>query len=199
MELGSMELTFESIRETLTSNNVPEIVMAVAGVLAIIIVYAYLKDKDSMSYKFMVLLGLIVGVLLAVISVWAYETWALSSTVILIVAAFTLVIRPFRETNFAVLIALLAMALVYVLLGNLAGGTFDFIATEWPRIVITLIVGALIYSLMHFAQSLVQAVGKILNWWPLLLILGIVCIIEAYVIFKGYGSIYDYIRTYLEV
>jgi len=190
-----MELSFESIRDSLTSNHVPEIVMVIAGVVALLIVFTYLKNKESTTYKFMVFLGLIVGVLLIIISIGAYDAWDLYSTVIVVVAGFTLIIRPFREVDFAVILALLVLAVAYVLLGGLAGGRLDILSDGWPRIIVAAIIGIFVYTALHFLEAVVKLFGKLLNWWPVLLVLGIVCMIEALAIYQGYGSIYDYFSS----
>jgi len=40
--------------------------------------------------------------------------------------------------------------------------------------------------------------GKTMNAWPLLFILGMICITEAVMLFMGYDSLFDYIREYLD-
>ena len=40
----------------------PELVLVIGGLLAIFIVYLYLKDEGSTTYKFAVFLGLVAGV-----------------------------------------------------------------------------------------------------------------------------------------
>jgi hypothetical protein len=189
-----MELSFESISDALTSNHVPAIMIAAGGVLALLIVLTYLKNKESLTYKFMVFLGLVVGVLLIIISIGVYDTWDLYATVIVILAGFTLVIRPFREVDFAVLIALLVIAVAYVSLGNLAGGSLEILSDGWPRIIVAVAVGIFAYTALHFLQSVVKLFGKLLNWWPVLMILGFICIAEAVAMYYGYASIYDYIQ-----
>lgn len=193
-----MDLTWESIQETLTSNNIPELVLAIGGILALLIVISYLKNKDGILYKFMVLLGLIVGVVLIIISIDTYGQWALSTSVIVIVAGFALIIRPFRDVHFSVILALLIMAMIYLLLGDLAGGDLDVLSDGWPRIVVAFVGGALVYMLTHFIESVMKLFGKLLNAWPLLLILGLLCVAEAVSVYMGHGSIYDMIKDYMD-
>ena len=49
--------------------------------------------------------------------------------------------------------------------------------------------------IFNFAEAIVKLFGKVLNWWPLLFVLGLVCIVEAALMYMGYGSILDYIDT----
>ena len=70
-----------------------------------------------------------------------------------------------------------------------------FLSEGWPRLIVAFLIGALVYMVLNFAEALVKLVGKVLNWWPLLLVLGLVCIAEAVCMLMGYGSISDYIDT----
>lgn len=193
-----MDLTWESIQETLTSNNVPELLLAVGGVLALLIVLTYLKGKDGLIYKMFVLFGLIVGVVLIILSIDTYGQWALSTSVIVIVAGFALVIRPFREVHFSALLGLLVVAMVYLLLGDLAGGDLDVLSEGWPRIIVAIVAGVLTFTLTNFIESVMKMFGKLLNAWPVLFILGLICVAEAISVYMGYGSIYDLIMDKLD-
>jgi len=159
----------------------------------------YLKDKDSAGYKLMMVLGVIFGVLMVVLAVtegYRAQTYTL---LLIAVAAFTLVIRPFRDIHIAVLAGLFVMAVVYIALGGLNGtevGGVDLsvIATGWPRFIIAFVAGALVFGMLRFAEAIVKLFAAIFNFWPILLILGILCIAEACCLMLGYGSIFDYIR-----
>lgn len=186
---------------TWVGDHLPETLLLIGGLIAILIVVTYVRDKDSLKYKAMVALGLVFGVIMAIEAVGSYGDWSTVTSVIVLVAAFALVIRPFRDVHFAVIIALLAMAIVYLALGGLDGytllGTIDmsFLAQGWPRIILAFICGAVVYMMLNFAEAVVKLFGKILNWWPLLLVLGIVCVVEAAFMLMGYGSIVDYIDS----
>lgn len=193
-----MELSWSSIQDVLTSNHVPEIILAFAGLIALIIIVAYLQDKDSGTYKMSVLVGLIMGILLIILSIDMYGHWALSTSVIMMVAGFALVIRPFRDVQIAVIIGMFVMGIVYLFLGDLAGGDFDVLASGWPRIGAAVLAGALVFLLTQFLTGIVQLFGKILNFWPVLFILALICLIEAVSVYLGYGSIYDLIMSFTD-
>jgi len=176
------------------------IVLMIGGFLALIIVALYLKDKDSAKYKFMVFLGFIFGV--AIVFLAVFEGFHAQSYTLILIAlgAFALIIRPFRDLHIAVIIGLCVMAIVYIALGNLvgadiAGVDLTPIATGWPRFIIAFIAGAIVFGLLRFAEAIVKLGGAILNFWPVLLILGLLCIAEAVCQMMGYGSIFDYIRN----
>jgi hypothetical protein len=188
-----MDYTWDEFHSSLLGNNIPEMLIAVAGVLALLIVIAYVSNKEGFLYKFLVLAGLVAGALLIVVSIDTYDYWNLSTTIIAIVAGFALIIRPFRDVHFAVILALLAGVLVYVLLGDLAGGDLNVLAEGYPRIIIAFVVAAVVFMMTNFIESVVKLFAKILNAWPILLILGLLCIAEGVCVYMGYGSVYDMI------
>lgn len=179
----------------------PETMLFVGGILAILIVICYVRDKDSLKYKFTMFLGLIFGVIMLYEAMTMYGEWRMVTSVIVAIAGFALVIRPFREVHFAVIFALMVMVLVYIAFGGFEGYMlFDsidmtFLSDGWPRIIAAFLCGAVVYMVLNFAEAIVKVFGKILNWWPLLFVLGIICVIEAGFMYMGYGSIMDYIDT----
>jgi len=171
--------------------HVPEIILLIGGLIALLIVYAYVKDGASGKYKALMAVGVVFGVLMIALSVSSYAEWATFVAVIIVITGFTLVIRPFRQVHFAVIGALLIMAIVYLFLGGLAGTFLDILASGWPRIIVAFVVGAIAYMIMHFVEALIKLFGKLFNWWPFLLVLALVCIVESILMFLGYGSLYD--------
>ena len=181
--------------------HLPETMLFVGGILAILIVICYIRDKDSLKYKFTMFLGLIFGVIMLYEAMTMYGEWRMVTSVIVAIAGFALVIRPFREVHFAVIFALMVMVLVYIAFGGFEGYMlFDsidmtFLSDGWPRIIAAFLCGAVVYMVLNFAEAIVKLFGKVLNWWPLLLVLGIICVVEAGFMYMGYGSIMDYIDT----
>ena len=179
----------------------PETMLFVGGILAILIVICYVRDKDSLKYKFTMFLGLIFGVIMLYEAMTMYGEWRMVTSVIVAIAGFALVIRPFREVHFAVIFALMVMVLVYIAFGGFEGYMlFDsidmtFLSDGWPRIIAAFLCGAVVYMVLNFAEAIVKLFGKILNWWPLLFVLGIICVVEAGFMYMGYGSIMDYFDT----
>lgn len=181
--------------------HLPETMLFVGGILAILIVICYVRDKDSLKYKFTMFLGLIFGVIMLYEAMTMYGEWRMVTSVIVAIAGFALVIRPFREVHFAVIFALMVMVLVYIAFGGFEGYMlFDsidmtFLSDGWPRIIAAFLCGAVVYMVLNFAEAIVKLFGKVLNWWPLLLVLGMICVVEAGFMYMGYGSIMDYIDT----
>jgi len=186
-------MDMNEIMESL-SQHIPEIILIVGGILAILIAIYYVKSKESMKYKALVLLGTIFGVLMIFTCVTSYSNWALGTAVIIAISGFALVIRPVREVHFSIILALLIMVVVYVFLGGLTTlGDIDisFLATGWPRLIVSFVVGGIVYMLANFAEAIIKLFGKILNCWPLLFVLGLICISEGICVLMGYGSLKD--------
>jgi hypothetical protein len=194
--MADSSIDWASISSTLNSYHVPEIFLAVVGIVAILIVYTYLKDKDGSYYKLMTLIGVIAGVAMVALCLTSSLKTSTGTTIIVAVTCFALIIRPFRDVHFSLIIALLVMVVAYVLLGSLTGD-LAVLATGWYRIGVAFLAGAIVYMLLGFLQALVQLFGKLLNAWPLLLILGVICITEAACVYFGYGSVYDMIMAYI--
>ena len=171
--------------------------MIIAGVVALLVVYSYLKDDESNTYRVSVLIGVIVGIVTAIVCAISAETTAFGTILIICVGCFALIIRPFRDVHFALIIALLGMVLTFMYLGNLKDGDLSFLSTGWPRIIVAFVVGGIIYMLLGFLQDVVLLFAKVLNAWPVLAVLGVLCIVEGIMILMGYGSVYDLIREKL--
>ena len=181
--------------------NLPETILLIGGLLAILIAVFYVKDKDSWKYKGTMVLGFLFGLLMAVEAITTYGEWRLVTSIFVAVAAFALIIRPFREVHFAIILSFFVMVIIYIAMGQFNGymlfDQFDLtvLSEGWPRIIVAFIAGAFVYMITNFAEGLVKMFGKLLNFWPVLLILGLVCIVEAVLMFTGNGSIVDYIQT----
>ena len=182
----------ESIMDFIYAH-VPEIILLVGGLIALLIVVIYLKDKSSKKYKLFMFIGVLFGALMISLTVSSYTEWGTFVAAVIAITGFTLVIRPFRNVHFAVIGALLVMVLVYLFMGELAGTQLDFLADMWPRIIVAFVAGAIVYMMLHFAEAIVKLFGKLFNWWPLLLVLALICIVESILMFSGYGSLYDFV------
>ena len=193
---SSSSFDWQSLSDTLNSNHVPEIMLGVMGAVALLIVLFYLKDKDSGKYKLMVLLGVLIGILMVILCVTSSMKTALGTTIIVAICCFALIIRPFRDVHFAVIIAAMVMVIVYILLGNVTDEHFLFVTEFWPRIIIAFVAGSIVYMMLSFLQAMVLACAKILNAWPVLIVVGVICIAEAICVSMGYDSVYDTIVNF---
>lgn len=178
------------------NDHVPELTLLAAGFIMLMIVWTYLRDRDGMGYKAMVVLGVAAGIVMAVMLVDRGDRWYSFGKTVIAIAAFALIIRPFKDTNFALIIAALVMVLVYSWLGGLTGD-LDFLAEGWPRVIVAVVAGGIVYSILNFVQSIAEAIGKILNWWPILFILGTLCLLEGALVISGSESLLDIYHDYM--
>ena len=179
----------------------PQIILLLGGLLAVCIALAYAKDKDGGKYKALMAVGFLFGVAMLFEALTMYTTWRTVTAILVALTAYTLIIRPFRNVNFSVIAAMIVVAFVYIWLASFDGyslfGAIDltFLSQGWVRIIVSFIAGAIMYGICSFAEAIVKFFGKLLNCWPILFILGLVCIAEAVLMFMGYGSLVDYLSV----
>lgn len=172
-----------------------EILLLVAGLVSFLIVYLYRSDKESTEYKIAMVGGFLVGLAVIAVAAMNYSAWSVFDSTLIFLAGFALVIRPFRKAEIAIVAAVIVMISVYFYLGTLTGD-LDFLADGTPRIVATIVAGALVYMILNFIEKIADLLGKFLNLWPVLLVLGIVCIVEAVLIIVNGTSLFDYYLEY---
>lgn len=172
-----------------------EILLIVAGLVSFLIVYLYRDDKDATEYKLAMVGGLIVGVAITAVAAMNYSRWSAFDNALIFLAGFALIIRPFRQTQIAIIAALVVMVATYYYTGTLTGN-LEFLADGTPRIVATIVAGAFTYMILNFIEKLADILGKFLNLWPVLLVLGIVCLVEAVLIIFNGTSLFDYYQKY---
>ena len=60
-------------------DHAPELILIVAGLIMLLIVYTYLRDKESAGYKAAVVLGVIVGIGMVLMLVTYEDQWTTRS------------------------------------------------------------------------------------------------------------------------
>lgn len=197
------EFSWDSVVDALNSNNVPEILLILMGVIALVIVAKYRDDKESGTYKLLMILGVAIAVFMIYVAVAIDTGWSKGTLIILTVACFTLIVRPIKDVNIAVIIGLIIAVWVYLILPGLVADVqapFEFIKAIGegiPRLIVAIVAGAFVYTVLQFLQAVVMLFGKILNAWPFLAIIGIWCIVEGIFLIMGYASTYDFIVEHI--
>ena len=172
--------------------------------IALVIVAYYRDDKDSATYKLVMILGVAIAVFMIYVAVAIDTGWSKGTLIILTVACFTLIVRPIKDVNIAVIIGLIVAVWVYLLLPGLVADVqapFEFIKAIGegiPRLIVSIVAGAAVYMILQFIQAVIMLFGKILNAWPFLAIIGIWCIVEAVFLLMGYASTYDFIVEHVK-
>ena len=201
----NVEELWQSFQDVLNQNNVPEMLLGVMGVLTLALVFAYRSDKDSLTYKVLVGLGVLFGAFMGYVAGAVDTGGTMGTLIVCILTCFALIIRPLRDVPIALIFSMIMMAIVYVYMGTLDGTVvtvfgfnFDvsFLAVGTARIIAALIVGAFIYMVTNFVEAIAKLVGKILNAWPFLLVISVWCILETIMLFAGYGSIFDFVTSF---
>ncbi len=177
-------------------DNLPETLLVAAGLMAIFIAISYFRDKESLLYKFLMVVGTILGAFIIYESVTVGSEWYEFTRAVIAVAGFALVIRPFRNIDFAIVLAIIAMVIAYIYLGGMTGD-FEPLSEGTPRLVLTVVAGAFAYMLFNYVQKVAMLVGKLLNCWPFLFLLGAICVVEGVLMLTGNGSLLDIYYDYM--
>ncbi len=175
--------------------SIAEYVLLAAGVSALLIVFLYLKHRDSAAYKLMVLVGMAAGAAAIYTAAINYGEWTDECVVICIVAGYAMVIRPFKNIDFAAVLGILAVLLAYAYLGEMTGD-LEGLSHGAPRIIVAVLAGSVVYMIFNFITKAAIFIGKVLNWWPFLFIIAVLCITEAALIMSGSGTIVDLYHKY---
>lgn len=191
--------------EMMEWEHIAEVSLATLGTVALLVVFAYRGDEDSAMYKVLVSIGLICGLAMMYISSVIDTEWGTGTMILSALLCFALVIRPFGTVRFDIIIGLIAMVWAYIGLGMLTELPLDTIkgidltplTTGTPRIVISVMVGATAYMFTGFISGIILLFGRLLNYWPVLMLLSDWCIIESIMIMAGCGSLCDLLLIYL--
>ncbi len=191
-------MDYVGIVQDFYNSHIPEVILLIGGILALLIVHFYRKDQLSGKYKALLVLGVIFGVVMIIMTLSKYASWDLFTSIVIVLMGFTMIIRPFRKVEFAILIGLVVIVVAYVLLGRCADiNGLEILATGWPRLVVAFVVGALAYMISNFAEKIVMLFGKLFNWWPFMALLALICIAEAVCLLLTGDSVYSYISGWM--
>lgn len=175
------------------ASHIPEVILLIGGALALFIVYFYKKDQPSWKYNVLMALGVIFGVVMIALTLSKYASWGIFTSLVIVLMGFTMVIRPFREVHFAVILGLVVIFIAYLLLGRCADiEGLELLGSGWPRVIIAFVAGAVVYMIASFAEKIVMLFGKLFNWWPFMVLLAIICMAEALCLLFTGNSIYQY-------
>ena len=174
---------------------VAEVILLAAGLISLLLVIASRKDKESGKYKALMVLGFLIGIAVVAAGALYYKEWSTFDAALIFIAAFALVIRPFRKVEIAIIAAVIVMIATYLYLGTLTGD-WAVLAEGYPRIIVAVVAGAFVYMVLNFVEKLADLLGKFLNLWPVLAVLGIICLVEAVLLIVNGTSLFDYIEKY---
>jgi len=168
---------------------IPEAVMIVGGVIALYIAIMFLKDNDSQKYKLAALAGMLVGILMLFVGFTAFQTISLFSVTVLLLTGFALFFRPIQKIPVAVVFALIVGVFVYIYLGGITDPNLLFLVEDTVRIILSIVAAAVVFMVFNFVEQLLDFASTVLNAWPVLLVLGLLCAADGTVLLVTGDSI----------
>jgi hypothetical protein len=164
----------------LGSDPFPSVALIVGGLLAIFVA-AYGHRDDSHIDELGTFLAFILGAIMLLMAVFVAmeESLGWFSLAVIIVLAVTLFLKPMKEIPWAALV------------GMAAGGAAAFFANSFLSdmnlgvdtwivlVVIFLVVGAIVHMFFHFIEDMLTIARKVLDWGPVMIIVGLIAIVEG--------------------
>ncbi len=149
----------------------------------------FVKGSTEKFLRILGFCGFFVGVLLAatgiVVVLWegsSLEVWGL-----LALTGLGLMLRPLSRIPFSALLGLVAglacVGLLYSLL-PLPATIFGF-SSVWIYLVVFLVPALIVFLVFRFVEDLARFFGMILGSWPVLAVLGLLCISQGILLLLG--------------
>jgi hypothetical protein len=159
----------------------PAVALVIGGLLSLFIaVYGKRDDShlDELGTFFAFVLGIVMGTMAFFIAMEeSVEDWF--TLAVVIVLAVTLFLRPMKELPWAGLAGLIA-GIVAVYFASMFLPDKVFGVEEWIiLLVIFFIVGAIVHVLFHFMEDVLTIARMVLDWGPVMVIVGIIAIVEG--------------------
>lgn len=150
------------------------------GLLSVFVAMYGRRDDshiDELGTFFAFILGIVMGVMAFFAGMEGTLGWF--SLVLLIMLAVTLFLKPLKELPWAGLVGLGAGAVaVYFASGYIPDTVFG--VEKWiVLVVIFLVVGVIVHMLFHFLEDVLTIARMVLDWKPIMIIVGLVAIAEG--------------------
>lgn len=164
------------------------VLMFLGGMMAVTIAMEYNNNEKSVLYHMAVLFGLFhaIVIMLTVGIMYVMDAWSNVIIILMGVMAFTMAFRPFMRFSVSFAISGLAGVIAYYGVYLFFPG---FVGTVGiPGLVLVAgITFIFLWLVLGFAEAGLEAVAKILNAWPILTILGALCMTEATLTYFGFS------------
>jgi hypothetical protein len=170
---------------TILADYVPYILI-LGGIVAASWLFERTVKPLSWIVKIASFFGFIIGIILIVTAAVVWSTSALDvyTQYLLIATGLALILKPIKDIPWAALIALLIGGLCagYVYLFFPLPETALGISSTWIYLAIFFVPTLLVYMLFKFIEDLLRLVGVILASRPVSIILGLICIIQGFLL-----------------
>jgi hypothetical protein len=165
-------------------------VLIFGGIVAVSKLLSFLiKGSASKVLKGIGYLGIIVGALMLATGVVVLldQAWSIDVWVLLIVAGLGLVLRPLSKIPFSALlglvVGLLCVGLLYLYFPFPA--TVFGISSMWIYLAVFVIPALIVFFIFKFFEDLTKLFGMVLGSWPVLTVLGFLCIVQGILLLRN--------------
>jgi hypothetical protein len=167
----------------LGSEPYPAIALILGGLLAIFVA-AYGRRDDSHIDELGTFLAFILGAIMMVMAVFVAleESLGWFSLVIIIVLAVTLFLKPMKEIPWAGLVGMAAGGIAVFFANSFLSDPLFGIDKWIILVVIFIVVGAIVHMLFHFIEDALTIARMVLDWGPVMILVGLVAIVEGVLI-----------------
>ena len=170
----------------LTGEPVPALALIIGGMLSIAIaVYGHRDDShwDEVGTFIAFILG--AAMLVMAYALWSEKAVSGFTLGVVIELALTLFLKPLRQIPWAGVVGAVVGAIA-AFAASLYLPSKVFGVDEWIILVIIfLVVGAIVHTLFHFLEDLLTIASMVLEWKPVMIIIGIVSLVEGILLFTG--------------
>jgi hypothetical protein len=159
------------------------VVLIVGGLLAIFVA-AYGRRDDSHIDELGTFFAFILGAgMLAMAAIVAMEgSLGWFSLLVIILLAVTLFLKPMKEIPWAGIVGMIAGAVAVFFADSFLSETV-FGVDKWiVLVVIFIVVGAIVHMLFHFIEDVLTIARMVLDWGPVMILVGLVAIAEGVLI-----------------
>lgn len=163
------------------------VMMFMGGMMAVTIAMEYKNNEKSVLYHMAVLFGLFhAGVIMATIGImYLMDVWSNVLIIMMGLMAFTMAFRPFIRFDVSFAISGLVGVVAYYGVYLFFPGFVDTVGIP-GLVLLSGISFIFLWLALGFAESGLEAVAKVLNAWPILAILGALCMLEAALTYFGF-------------
>jgi hypothetical protein len=143
----------------------------------------FIKGSAGKILKGLGYLGIIVGALLLATGVVVLldQVWGIDVWVLLIVTGLGLVLRPLSKIPFSALlgliVGLLCVGLLYLYFPLPA--TVFGVSSLWIYLAVFIVPALIVFFIFKFFEDLAKLFGMVLGSWPVLTVLGFLCIAQG--------------------
>ena len=172
--------------------------MMAGGLIGLYIAVMFLKDKDSQKYKLAALVGMIMGIMMLISGFMIFQesTMPVFSISVLLLTGFGLFFRPIQKIPVAVVFAVIVGVFVYLYVGGITDPNLQFLVEDTVRIILSIVAAAVVFMVFNFVEQLLDFASTVLNAWPVLLVLGLICVVEGALLLVTGDSMLVLIASY---